>query len=130
MIDAIKATWAIEMRNRKLQNVLFFRISQIYDNGVCVYFYYAIGPTPDRDQYEVYEELTDILRTTILAAGGTVSHHHGIGKKNMKWYPQAVSKLGIQVFKSIKQQLDPNNVFDAGNMFDSEQDIDVLESKM
>jgi alkyldihydroxyacetonephosphate synthase len=116
LINAIKESWKKEMEKRKLVNGLAFRISQIYGSGACLYFYYGIGPTGDKDQYEVYEELTNILRQTIQEAGGSISHHHGVGKKNMRWYQQAVSKVGVDVYKSIKSKIDPNNVFDAGNM--------------
>lgn len=115
MIKAIENVWNEEMKKRKLDNFLSFRISQIYDNGVCVYFYYGIGQTTERDQFEVFEELTDVLRVTILQHGGCLSHHHGIGKKSLKYYPQAVSKVGENVFKSVKKELDPDNVFDVGN---------------
>lgn len=116
MINAIKSVWAVEMKKRKIFNVLALRISQIYNDGVCVYFYYGIGPTTDKDQLDTFEELTDILRETILTSGGSISHHHGVGKKSSKWYPKSVSKIGVDIFRAIKQKIDPNNVFDAGNL--------------
>lgn len=116
MIEAIKHTWAAEMEKRKLLNLLAIRISQIYGDGVCVYLYYGIGPTKDKDQMVTYEEVTKILRTAIKHAGGSLSHHHGIGKKSSTGYAHAVSKVGIEMYKSIKERLDPNNVFDVGNL--------------
>ena len=116
MIEAIRHTWATEMEKRKLLNLLAIRISQIYGDGVCVYLYYGIGPTKDKDQMETYEEVTKILRTAIKHAGGSLSHHHGIGKKSSKGYAEAVSRVGVETFKAIKERLDPNNIFDVGNM--------------
>jgi alkyldihydroxyacetonephosphate synthase len=130
LINAIKETWNIEVEKRNLKHGLFFRISQIYDNGVCVYFYYGIGPTKDRDQFEVFDELTELLRKTIKEAGGSVSHHHGIGKKNKNWYASAVSEVGVEVMKSIKTHIDPINVFGVGNMIDIKENIDKIESKL
>lgn len=118
MIDSIRSVWAEEMRKRNFFNVLAVRISQIYNDGVCVYFYYGIGPSEDKDQLETFEELTDILREVIFASGGSISHHHGVGKKSSKYYPSAVSKVGVDVFHAIKQKIDPKNVFDAGNIVD------------
>lgn len=116
LINAIRCVWNQQMQKRKIFNILALRISQIYNDGVCVYFYYGIGPTSDRDQLETFEELTDILREAIFTAGGSISHHHGVGKKSSKWYPSSVSKVGVEVFHAIKQKLDPLNVFDAGNI--------------
>lgn len=116
MINAIKHTWGEEMEKRKLLNLLAIRISQIYGDGVCVYLYYGIGPTKDRDQLETYEEVTKILRTAIKHAGGSLSHHHGVGKKSSSGYAEAVSRVGVEMLKSIKDRVDPNNVFDVGNL--------------
>ena len=116
MIEAIKATWKQEMAKRKILDLLALRISQVYNDGACVYLYYGIGPTSDRSQNEVFEEITDVLRKSIKAFGGSLSHHHGIGKKSSKGYPEAVSRVGVEMFHSIKQKLDPNNVFDVGNL--------------
>lgn len=116
MIQAIKNTWNEELAKRKLFNCLAIRISQVYNDGVCVYLYYGIGPTSEKDQLETFEELTDIVRQAIKISGGSLSHHHGIGKKSSKGYAEAVSRTGVDVFKAIKAALDPNDVFDAGNL--------------
>lgn len=116
MISAIKNVWDEELEKRKIFNILALRISQIYNDGVCVYFYYGIGPTTEKDQLETFEEITDLLRKSIIATGGNISHHHGIGKKSSKWYPSSVSRVGVDMFHAIKSRLDPNNVFDAGNL--------------
>lgn len=120
VIHAIRSTWAEQMQKRNIEksNYLGLRISQIYRDGACVYLYYAIGPTKEKDQLETFEELTDNLREAIVAAGGSISHHHGIGKKSSKFYPSAVSRVGVGVFHAIKREVDPNNVFDAGNMIE------------
>jgi alkyldihydroxyacetonephosphate synthase len=104
------------MKIRKLKNALAIRISQIYHSGACIYLYFGIGPTGDRNQFEVFDELNKMLKGLMIRSGGTLSHHHGVGKKNMEFYPKAVSHVGVEIFKAIKEQVDPNNVFGAGNI--------------
>jgi hypothetical protein len=72
LINAIRGVWGEEVGKRNVFNILALRISQVYNDGVCVYFYYGIGPTKERDQLETFEELTDILRRVILASGGNL----------------------------------------------------------
>src|SRR4051812_34013961 len=105
LIQSIQLTWKEEMSRRNLKNVLAVRISQVYNDGACVYLYYGIGPTTDKDQLETFEELTDILRAAVKVAGGCLSHHHGIGKKSSKNYVGAVSRVGADVFHAIKAKL-------------------------
>ena len=106
------------MKTRKLKNALAIRISQIYHSGACIYLYFGIGPTENQNQFEVFNELNKMLKGLMIRAGGTLSHHHGVGKKNMEFYPQVVSKVGVDIYKAIKRQVDPKNVFGAGNMIE------------
>ena len=118
MCQTLENTWKAETEKRKLLNFMALRISQVYSDGVCIYLYYGIGPTAEKDQNETFEELTYIVRTAIKHAGGSLSHHHGIGKKGSKGYPEAVSRVGVEMFSAIKAKLDPNNVFDIGNLLE------------
>lgn len=61
--------------------------------------------------------------------GGSISHHHGIGKIRSKWYKQSVSSVGVELYKSAKLELDPKNIFAAGNILPTEDAID-FESNM
>lgn len=60
----------------------------------------------------------------ILLNGGSISHHHGVGKLRSKWYSQSVSSVGVELYKSTKKELDPKNIFSAGNLL---PDSDINE---
>lgn len=120
VINTMKEVWTRETTKLNVTNFLGFRISQIYYDGVCLYIYYSIGPVgAGRNQFEIFDNLYLVMRAAMLDAGASLSHHHGIGKKGAKLYPKAVSQVGLETFKAIKAKLDPNNVFDAGNIFDA-----------
>ena len=61
----------------------------------------------------VFEELETIARDEILASGGSLSHHHGVGKIRRKWLPAVLTSNAIQVLRSIKSTMDPNNIMAA-----------------
>lgn len=93
------------------------RVTQTYDAGCVVYFYFAfeysrVATSP----VDVYHAIEERARDEIVANGGSVSHHHGVGKLRQRWYPAAVSALGVDLYRSIKRELDPNNVFANGNL--------------
>ena len=54
----------------------------------------------------IKNKVTDV----IVAAGGSLSHHHGIGLEHVKWMQQYWGPLGIRVLKSIKHELDPKAI--------------------
>ena len=61
--------------------------------------------------------LQKAARDEILACGGSISHHHGVGKLRKQWMPATVGEVGLSAMKAVKSQLDPNNIFASGNIF-------------
>lgn len=70
---------------------------------------------------ETYEHIEQAARDEILQNGGSISHHHGIGKLRSQWYKQSVSEVGVKLYKAAKVELDPKNIFAAGNLVKEEQ---------
>ncbi len=106
-----------EHRKRELPGrpFLSMRVTQIYDTGVCVYFYLAYYFRGVPDPSRVYGELEHAAREEILAAGGSLSHHHGVGKIRLSFLAQVKSPAALSLARAAKTALDPTNVFGAGN---------------
>lgn len=92
------------------------RITQTYDSGCCVYFYMAFNYKDLSDPVEVYERIEHKAREEILANGGSLSHHHGVGKLRSCFYPNVVGDIGVSLYRAAKAHLDPHNIFAAGNL--------------
>jgi len=91
------------------------RITQVYQTGVAIYFYFGFYYKGIPNPSEVYLELEDIARAEILRSGGSLSHHHGIGKIRQQFLPEIMSETALKWKSSVKKALDPQNVFGAGN---------------
>jgi alkyldihydroxyacetonephosphate synthase len=50
----------------------------------------------------------------ILAGGGSISHHHGVGRDHVPWYEREVGSLGVGVLRAVKAQLDPAGILNPG----------------
>ena len=68
----------------------------------------------------MYLELENIARDEILKCGGSLSHHHGVGKLRRAFLPRIMSGTALEWKRELKKSLDPMNVFGAGN-----QDLDI-----
>ncbi|EAT40481.1 AAEL007793-PA [Aedes aegypti] len=123
----VKSRVTKECERIGIQRMVFsFRVAQTYDDGCCVYFYLVVKHEDDSVSPVVeMKTIEEGARDEILASGGTLSHHHGVGKKRSKWYPASVSQVGVSVLRAIKKELDPKNIFAAGNLVD-----DVAVSKL
>ncbi len=61
--------------------------------------------------------LTDMYRLT-ADLGGTISGEHGIGHKRKEYLPLVMSEPAIELMRSIRRELDPNNILNPGKIFD------------
>lgn len=91
------------------------RITQLYHTGVCIYFTHGFSAKGVERPDEVFSVIERDIRRAILKAGGSISHHHGVGKLRQEFMPQVLSPAGIELLHTIKQANDPNNVFGIGN---------------
>ncbi len=58
------------------------------------------------------------LYELVAKRGGRISGEHGIGCKRLKYMPCVVSETFINVLRSIKKALDPNNIMNPGKIFE------------
>lgn len=92
------------------------RVTQVYDTGACVYFYFGVKWDGVENPAQKFAELEEEAREEVLACGGSLSHHHGVGKLRKKWMPETVSPLGMEMLRSVKNAVDPQNIFANGNL--------------
>jgi alkyldihydroxyacetonephosphate synthase len=98
------------------------RVTQVYDTGACVYFYLGVSYRGIDNPPHEFKKLEDAARDEILRSGGSLSHHHGIGKLRQQFVPQIMSKTMIDWNKKAKDAVDPQNVFGVGNLCPSPVD--------
>jgi alkyldihydroxyacetonephosphate synthase len=117
LCENVKHRLQDEYRRRSLPGKAFIsaRVTQIYRTGVCIYFYFGFYYKGVRNPHEVYLELENIARDEILKSGGSLSHHHGVGKLRRSFLPRIMSETALQWKRQLKRTLDPHNVFGAGN---------------
>ncbi|BET02142.1 Alkyldihydroxyacetonephosphate synthase [Nesidiocoris tenuis] len=108
-------------RHKVKRHFISHRVTQTYDSGCCVYFYFAFNWQGLDDPVGTYEAIEAAAREEILANQGSLSHHHGVGKLRARWYKSQVSELGENLYRQAKRALDPNNVFGVGNLLTDEE---------
>lgn len=91
------------------------RITQLYQTGVAVYFYLGISVDGVPDPVGTYAALEHAARDEILDAGGSLSHHHGIGKIRAGLLARTLSPAARAWAAAVKRAVDPTNILAAGN---------------
>jgi alkyldihydroxyacetonephosphate synthase len=100
---------------------LSYRISQIYHTGVCLYFMFGFYSKGVESPEIISTKIEHSIREAIIANGGSISHHHGVGKSRQRFIKNTLSPDSIELIKKIKEANDPENIFGIGNFYlDSE----------
>ena len=92
------------------------RVTQVYQTGVCVYFYFGFYHKGIPEPVETFAELERAARDEILNSGGSLSHHHGVGKLRRGFLPRVFSSAALEWSGEIKRAVDPGNIFGIGNL--------------
>jgi alkyldihydroxyacetonephosphate synthase len=93
-------------------------VSHFYPNGIGIYF--SFGGVPDKEQtdLEYYQECWDTIIKSVLDAGGSIAHHHGIGINRSHWMEKELGN-SMNTLKEIKKLLDPNNILNPGKIYEN-----------
>jgi alkyldihydroxyacetonephosphate synthase len=92
--------------------VVLCHISHVYATGASLYFTIACAQSDDPTAQ--WRQAKDAASQAILAAGGTISHHHGVGRDHREWLRQEVGELGVGVLAAVKRELDPEGILNPG----------------
>jgi alkyldihydroxyacetonephosphate synthase len=92
--------------------VILCHISHVYPAGASLY--YTVGCAALEDPVAQWRAAKAAAADAIIAAGGSISHHHGVGRDHVPWYEQEVGELGIRALSAVKRQLDPAGILNPG----------------
>ncbi|MFJ4369305.1 FAD-binding oxidoreductase [Streptomyces chartreusis] len=87
-------------------------ISHVYENGASLYF--TVVSAQGEDAVAHWEKAKHAANEAILGAGGTISHHHGVGTDHRDWYVREAGPLGIEALRAVKRRLDPAGLLNPG----------------
>jgi alkyldihydroxyacetonephosphate synthase len=85
--------------------------SHAYLDGACLYFTFAGRPASDPTDF--YRAAWDAVTFQVMASGGAISHHHGVGRNRARFVPRALAQA-YPLLTGIKALLDPSNLLNPG----------------
>ena len=90
-------------------------ISHLYRPGASLYFTF-FAPAHRGAELEQWRAAKTAASDAILAAGGTITHHHAIGHDHVPWLAREVGDVGVSALRALKAQLDPAGVMNPGKL--------------
>ena len=87
----------------------FGHMSHFYPYGTNLYFIFGV-----KGSVEDYVKYRTALVDAMVKAGGTPSHHHGVGRLMHQWIEGFLGKNEMDVLRTLKRHFDPNNIMNPG----------------
>lgn len=95
--------------------VVMAHFSHAYPEGCSIYFTFAAAAEPRGRAERLYDDIWRRGLSAVVRAGGTISHHHGVGFSKASFMAEEHGH-GIEIFRQLKQALDPHGVLNPGKM--------------
>jgi alkyldihydroxyacetonephosphate synthase len=92
--------------------VILCHVSHVYPAGASLYF--TIACVQSTDPVSQWRQAKAAASDAILAAGGSITHHHGVGRDHRDWYERELGSLGTAVLHAAKATLDPTGILNPG----------------
>jgi alkyldihydroxyacetonephosphate synthase len=89
-------------------------LSHLYSSGSSLYFTFLIRGADDHDAQARYLAAWDQAMRSCTAAGGTLTHHHGVGRLKAAFLAAELGEAGVNVLTRIKAALDPQRIMNPG----------------
>jgi alkyldihydroxyacetonephosphate synthase len=105
------------LRVRGTPAVVMCHVSHLYHDGASLYFTFVARQQPGVELAQWYAAKA-AASEAILASGGTITHHHAIGRDHAPWLEGEVGPLGIALLRAAKATLDPNGIMNPGKLLD------------
>ena len=91
-------------------------LSHAYSSGASLYFTFMLRAGDDAAAVQRHSECWDDIVAACHRAGGTMTHHHGVGLLRAQHLPNELGAGGLQTLRSIKAALDPHGIMNPGKL--------------
>jgi len=96
---------------------VFCRFTHIYPDGPAPYFT-VLAPARRGEETEQWAAIKLAVSDVILAEGGTITHHHAVGRDHRPWYDRQRPEPFAQALRAAKTAVDPRGIMNPGVLID------------
>jgi len=111
--DAVRGALKKSLTREGHRPLVMSHVSHGYATGASLY----VTVVADRDDALPLQQWLTAKRAAtdaLLAAGGTLTHHHAVGADHRPWLEREIGPLGVEVLRAVKATLDPAGILNPG----------------
>ncbi|MEA2207812.1 MAG: alkyldihydroxyacetonephosphate synthase [Solirubrobacteraceae bacterium] len=107
------------LRDGGTPGLVMCHVSHLYETGASLYFTF-LARQREEDPIDQWLAVKRVAGDAIVAAGGTITHHHAVGRDHTPWMRAEVGDLGLSALRALKAELDPAGVMNPGKLLDDQ----------
>jgi alkyldihydroxyacetonephosphate synthase len=93
------------------------RLTHVYPDGAAPYFT-VLAPAVRGGEVEQWDEIKAAVSEALIGAGGTITHHHAVGRDHRPWYDRQRPAPFAAALRAAKAELDPAGMLNPGVLID------------
>jgi|TARA_B100002003_G_scaffold246650_1_gene276745 alkyldihydroxyacetonephosphate synthase len=98
-------------------HTLSCRFTHVYTDGPAPYYTFS-GMGTLGGEAEQWQAIKDVASEVLLTAGGTITHHHSVGRMHAEHWARQTPDLHEKALRAAKKTFDPNSILNPGVLFD------------
>jgi alkyldihydroxyacetonephosphate synthase len=115
LYDAVRAAIGAALATQGTPGVVMCHLSHAYRDGASLYFTFLARRRPGAE-LEQWRAVKTAACQAIVETGGTITHHHAIGRDHLPYLRAEIGELGIETLKAVKERLDPAGIMNPGKL--------------
>ncbi len=112
LYDAVGGALRDALTEQGTPPAVLCHISHVYPTGASLYFTVAAAQLDD--PIAQWTQAKTAANDAILAAGGSISHHHGVGTDHREWLARETGPLAAAALRAVKDRWDPAGIMNPG----------------
>ncbi|MFL5870088.1 MAG: FAD-binding oxidoreductase, partial [Solirubrobacterales bacterium] len=93
------------------------RFTHVYPDGPAPY-YTVLAQARRGDEVAQWDEIKAAVSEAVIDAGGTITHHHAVGRDHRPWYDRQRPDRFADALRAAKRELDPTSILNPGVLID------------
>jgi len=113
--EDVRSALVAALSGQGVRPLVLCHVSHAYETGASLYFTVLV-PRSRRDAIGQWQRAKAAASDAIVAAGATISHHHGVGTDHRPWLAAELGERGLDVLRAVKQAVDPTGILNPGKL--------------
>ena len=96
-------------------SLVMCHVSHLYETGASLYFTF-LAAQREGEEIEQWRAVKRAASEAIVEGGGTITHHHAVGRDHAPWMEQEIGGEGVRALLALKAELDPAGIMNPGKL--------------